>query len=637
MTISRAAEMAGVNKSTIAKAVRAGRIRATTLRDGQVVVDPASLDAWIEKHFYAEGGTNDPAMISLREASELVKIRYAALTDYVKRGTLSTHYNPAGRFILNRQEFEEWRETLPPLREDLDTTVRWYTLKEIAALVSLNYSVVLTATLNGELRATPCRIPYHSSVVAEAELRRWLQERSKKFPQAELHGDSLTLEQAAERFGVTTTILRLGIKRGVIPFCKQMSQGGSYPYLVGSEDVAAYLRARASDDAWTLHKAAEFIGMEYTLLVKVSRLKQLPSRVDRHPNIGPRRIVDPDELFAWLAEQPVPYRKEAAHLSNLATVAEAARLSLSMESTVREAIRQGTLRAWKEQIPRRALDSWLKKRGLEPSWKQEKNTEWIRIISAARLVDVAKGTIFEWIRRKKILSKGVGRRRLVQRASVLAQADRLAARPRKAAEFAQVWSPGTELTLDFYTSREAARLSGMSPTGAHKSLVRSGLKHQGRDGKSLLYPRAEIERWLLERFHQQGETLGDDHISLRTAAQLTGRTVTYLRAQIAQARLGRRRNPAGELVVGRRDLDLWLQAHGPAPARMEKDVHYQSARDIACELGVNFNTVHRHIHKGALQAVRGPHGAWMISDAALLAWKASKPFQIVAARLRSRE
>ncbi|ODT71179.1 hypothetical protein ABS71_08185 [bacterium SCN 62-11] len=636
LSIQRASEIAGVSKTTIAKAVRAGRIQASHLRDGQVLVHPNSLEAWIEKRFHEEGGTHDPKMISLREASELVKMRYGAVTDYVKRGTLSTHTNPAGRFILDRQEFEEWRKSLPPLREEMDPNVRWYTFQDIAELVGLNNSVIKFSAEKGELRATPCRTPYHSFVVDEAEVQRWLQERSKKFPQAELHGQRLSLEAAAARFGVTITVLRLGIKRGAIPFCKQMSEGGSYPYIVGSEDVEAYVKARASDDAWTLHKAAEFIGMEYTLLVKVSRLKQLPSRVDRHPNIGPRRIVDPDELMAWLAVQPVAYRKEAAHLPNLATVAEAARLSLSMESTVREAIRNGSLRAWKEQIPRRALDSWLKKRGFEPSWKQEKNTEWMRTISAAKLVDVCKGTICEWIRRKKVVSKGVGRRRLVQRESVLAQAARLDGEPRQAPEFAQLWRPGTKLTLDSYTSREAARLSGMTPHGAHAALVKARLKSKGKDGRSLLYPRKAIERWLLERFHQQGETLGQEQISLRDAAQATGRSVTYLRTQIAQGKLARQRNPAGELVLSRRDLELWMEARGPAPQRMNPAVRYTSALQIAEQLGLNFNTVHRHIRKGALQAVRGPHGAWMVSDEALAAWKASKPFQIVASRLRAR-
>lgn len=636
LPVLRAAELAGVSKSCINRAVRMGRIAASYLRDGQTLVDRASLEAWIEQRFYEEGGTHDPAFISLKEASGLVKMRYAGLTEYVKRGGLSTHTNPAGRFILDRQEFEAWRQTLPPLREELDPKIRWYSPKEIAELVGLKQNVIKSHCLQGELRGTLCRTPYHSYVVDEAEVHRWLKARSEKFPQAELHGERLSLEQAAARFGVSTTVLRLGIKRGAIPFCKQMSQGGAYPIVVGSQDVENYLRARASDDAWTLHKAAEFIGMEYTLLVKVSRLKQLPSRVDRHPNIGPRRIVDPDELMAWLAVQPVPYRKEAAHLPNLATVAEAARLSLSMESTVREAIRDGSLRAWKEQIPRRALDSWLKKRGFAPSWKQEKNTEWMRTISAAKLVGVSKGTICEWIRRKKVVSKGVGRRRLVHRQSVLEQSDRLDGVPREAPEFARLWTPGTPLTLDFYTSAEAAQLSGMTLNSANAALVKAKIKRKGRDDRGFLYPRKQIERWLLERFHQKGETLNEDDLSLRAAAQLTGRSVSYLRAQIAEGKLGRKRNPAGALVVNRRDLELWLQAHGPAPARMKKDVHYQSAVDIAEQLGLNFNTVHRHIHKGALEAVRGPNGAWMISDAALAAWKAGKPFQIVAARLRAR-
>ena len=377
VSLQRAAEIAGVNKTTIAKAVRAGKILASHLRDGQVLVHPNSLDAWIEKRFHEEGGTHDPAMISLREASELVKMRHGAVTDYVKRGTLSTHTNPAGRFILDRQEFEQWRASLPPLRQDMDPSVRYYTFQEIADLVGLNLSVVASAAEKGEMRAIPCRTPYHSFVVEEAEVKRWLQERSKKFPQAELHGERLSLEAAA-------------------------------------------------------------------------------------------------------------------------------------------------------------------------------------------------------------------------------------------------------------------RLSGMSPNGAHAALVKARLKSKGRDGQSLLYPRKEIERWLLDRFHQQGETLGSEQISLRDAAQATGRSVAYLRAQIAQGKLARQRNPAGELVLSRRDLDLWLEVRGPAPTRMKPEVRYTSAVELAEQLGLNFNTVHRHIHKGALQAVRGPKGAWMVSDEALAAWKASPPFQVVAARLRAR-
>ena len=85
-------------------------------------------------------------------------------------------------------------------------------------------------------------------------------------------------------------------------------------------------------------------------------------------------------------------------------------------------------------------------------------------------------------------------------------------------------------------------------------------------------------------------------------------------------------------MIARRDLDLWLQAHGPAPPRVEKRTQYVSARELAEQLGVNFNTVHRHIHRGALQAVRGPHGAWMVSEEALAAWKASSAFHKMAAR-----
>lgn len=63
----------------------------------------------------------------------------------------------------------------------------------------------------------------------------------------------------------------------------------------------------------------------------------------------------------------------------------------------------------------------------------------------------------------KGVSKGVGRRRLVQRESLLAQLDRLEGEPRQAPKFARVWTPGTQLKVDFYTSREAARLAGMTP------------------------------------------------------------------------------------------------------------------------------------------------------------------------------
>ena len=67
LSSQRAAELAGVGRSTINGAIRAGKLAATQMRDGQVLVDRASLEAWIERRFYEEGGTDDPNMISLRE------------------------------------------------------------------------------------------------------------------------------------------------------------------------------------------------------------------------------------------------------------------------------------------------------------------------------------------------------------------------------------------------------------------------------------------------------------------------------------------------------------------------------------------------------------------------------------------
>ena len=502
LTLERSACLACCSKSAVQRAVNSGRLLAVYTADGRPLVLRASLEKWIEWRFFYAGGTDDSSKMSVNEAAEIVDMRPASLIDYIERGAFTEYRNPAGRYVVDREEFEVWRHTIAPRRSRLDPNIRWYTVEEIRKLTGYASQVpIYTEIQTGNLPSTMCRDPHVIHLVSEADLHDWLRRRSQKFPQGNLRGQRLTLEQAAERFGVTVMILRQGLKLGKIPSSRQASSGGLPVYVVGSEDVEAYLQLRATDDAWTLHRAAEFIGMKYPYLVRVTREGELPSKMDRHPYIGPRRVVDPDQLMEWFAKQRVPYRKEAVHLSHVADVHEAARWSYRIVSEVQKCLDDGSLPNWRGQIPRSALDRWLEGQGLPPSWKVPERSEWLRTEVAARQVGVSKFLVHKWINSDEVKSKARGRNYLVNKQSLIQRARDHFARPEPAPELKQPYdplNPVPKLTQEYYTTAEAARLSGMTPGGAYKALKRGKYRFELEAGDRL-YPKAEIRRWLESR------------------------------------------------------------------------------------------------------------------------------------------
>ncbi len=502
LTVERSACLACCSKSAVQRAVNSGRLLAVYTPEGRPLVLRASLEKWIEWRFFYAGGTDDSTKMTVNEAAELVDMRPASLIDYIERGALTEYRNPAGRYVVDRQEFEVWRHTIAPRRSRLDPDVRWYTVEEIRKLTGYASQLPIYNEIQaGNLPSTLCRDPHTIHLVAEADLHDWLRRRSLKFPQAELRGQRLTLEQAARHYGVTVTILRQGLKLGKIPSSRQVSSGGSPIYLVGSEDVKAYLELRARDDAWTLHRAAEFLGIKYPYLVKVTREGQLPSQLDRHPYIGPRRVVDPDQLLDWFQNQRVPYRKEAVHLTHVVDVVEAARWSYRIISDVQKCLEDGTLPNWRGRIPRSALDRWLEGQGLPPSWKVPERSEWLRTEVAARQAGVSKFLVHKWINADEIKSKARGRNYLVHKPSLMQRARQHFARPEPAPELKQPYDPSSpipKLTQDYYTTAEAAILSGMTRGGAYKALKKQKCRFEW-DAGDRLYPRSEIRRWLESR------------------------------------------------------------------------------------------------------------------------------------------
>ncbi|MBS2034253.1 helix-turn-helix domain-containing protein [bacterium] len=501
LTIEQAAHLAGCSKSAVQRALNQGRLTAVYTAQGRALVLRESLDLWIEWRFFYAGGTDDADKISVNQAAELVEMRPANLVDYIERGAFTEHRNPAGRYILDRQEFEAWRHTIAPPRSRLDPSLRWYTVEEIRKLTGYASHLPIYSEIQaGRLKATQCRDPHTIHVVAQADLQKWLKERSRRFPQVALKGEKLTLEEAARRYGVTVMVLRQGMKLGMIPASRQVTKGPVI-YLVGSEDVEEYLKLRASDEAWTLVRAAEFLGLKYPYLVRVTREGDLPSRLDRHPAIGPRRIVDPDQLMEWFARQRIPYRKEAVHLSNVADLSEAARCSHRILSDVRICLEDGTLPNWKGLIPRFALDRWLEQQGLPPSWQADRDSQWLRTDAAAREAGVSKYLVHKWINSDEVQSRARGRNYLVHRQSLLRRAEEYFSQPPLAPELKtpyQTEAPVARLTQDYYTIVEAARLSGMTPGGAYKALERGKYGYERGSGQRL-YPRQEIQRWLESR------------------------------------------------------------------------------------------------------------------------------------------
>lgn len=667
LSADQAATLAGVLPSSVLALARQGKLSSRLTSTGRVLIERASLERWLDQRFLNAGGTHDPARISLVEAGQLSHQKPASLREYVKRGGLQAHWNETGKLILDRQEFLEWNARLPPLRNQLDPSVRWFSMEEVDKLVGSKAGFASRLAREGELKATPCRTPHHSYVVAEADLKEWLKERAKKFPQADLRGEAMTLEAAAERFGVKYALLWHAVKRKLIPASRQQHIGPAL-ILVGSQDVEQFLETRLLDKSWTLRRAAEFVGMDYPLLVRAARAGQLPTRVEIHPHWGRRQVVEPEALMKWLATQPVPYRKEAAHLSGAATIEEAARLSLQRVDSVREEIAQGKLPALCELIPRRALDRWLKQRGFPPSWKDHLHAEWMRTEDAARLVAVSESAILVWLKSGHLQGEQRGRRWLVRRASLLEQrkvaedpgwisraqaisgysvskatlrralksgllpARKLVVRGHKRIRIRvedlerflkEHPEPLQPEPVDFdpeahcFNVAQAAARARISVNVVHADMAK-GLLHGSKHAGSYFFTRPEVEDWLKKRFWRKGGTRRPGMISLKEGAHRSGYSVVYLSEQVKQAHLSRYRNPAGKLILNEAEFNEWLSAHGGRGGEL-REGEWTLSR-IGRRLGIRGSSVHRHIVKGNLLARRAGGKLWAVAEADLEKW-----------------
>lgn len=450
-TVGQAAEMAGIGVDGVRAAIRRGDLVASRNARGGVFIERAELDRWIELRFLKAGGTDDPTKMTMREACERARCVINVLYHAIKRGKLTEHRNGAGKRILDREEFEEWVAGLDPLVEDLDPSVRWYTVAEVAKLVNLAPGSVHSDIARNKLPSTICR-PTLKRYISESDIHEWIRKREALYPQAPLDGKPMLInKEAAESFNTSVETLRSAVRRGFLPDHRRFT-GTSPKQVVGARDVEKFLADYQSEDAWTVTRIVEWVGVSRGPVYKAVEEGMLPLRTERHPLHGPRRVVDPGDLLSWLATDPVSYCSEAAHLSCLADAEEAAKLSgLSLE-TVQEAMARGDLVALNGSLSRYDLDRWLEAQGLPPSWQHPAEQEWLRLSEAAELVNMSTAGLKAWIRKGHLPARKKGRRFLLQRKVLLETVAR-----RRPADKVTLGEAARELKVSFDRLRAAVR------------------------------------------------------------------------------------------------------------------------------------------------------------------------------------
>lgn len=178
-----------------------------------------------------------------------------------------------------------------------------------------------------------------------------------------------SLKEIVKLTGVPLSILERDVESAILKSLDTRDQK-----VVEEADLNRWMRegrhAEPEPEYWPLPRAAKFAGVSYETLVEAARAGELTTREEPHFYLGIRQVVSPDELLKWL--EAIPYRKEAAGLPGVLTVAEAARLAAMTPEKVRGYISDNGLHAWNDRIPRRSLDQWLKKLGLPLSWQERK-------------------------------------------------------------------------------------------------------------------------------------------------------------------------------------------------------------------------------------------------------------------------
>ncbi|MBX3169360.1 MAG: helix-turn-helix domain-containing protein [Candidatus Eremiobacteraeota bacterium] len=418
LTQTQAGRATNLGAKAVARALAQGKLEAIAGPDGSPRVKRESLAAWLAQVRVEAGESEEPDQLSLRRAAQECAYSEEELRRYVNTGQLPTERNSRGRLVLRRRVWQKWLKSRRHASQ-LDPEQRYWSLEEIAEKTGMLRDSVGAAIRRKQLKAQLVQVPDSARPayrVADRHLKSWLKKRDRGLPAVQPRGEVLTLERAVEHSGMTREQLYYAVRHGELPAAKEHYRGAKR-WLFGTIDLDDWVRRRSQPKDWTCRSLAEFAGVSYAAVLAAEDRGELK--------------LDDSGVLDWLIHRSPPYRPEVAHLENCVSFKAALKLSRVLRPVLVKALQSGELGALVEQnqgspryyIPRFQLDSWLESRGLAPSWQLAAETEWLRVADAATLTGYARPTIQLWIRQGKVVSRRRGRRWLVERQSLLAQAE----------------------------------------------------------------------------------------------------------------------------------------------------------------------------------------------------------------------
>lgn len=351
-------------------AIRSGRLMAVRQRRGRVLIPRASLEAWLDWVRDYRGETDDPTLISLREAAEVARCSKVVLTQSIRRGKLEGVKNQAGRLLLVRRSLESWLAALPPHYDDVEEKL--LTIKEVAKLTGMTRSGVRQSVEKGYLPAIKLR-RYGGSpayYVTLPNFRAWVRQRQQLFgSETALQGEVLTLTEASHRYKIPRPFVREAVRKGELPSRRRGAGANSFKIVVGSIDLEQFLQARANRAVWDLARLARFVGFSRPTVRRWLKDRGLHGH-KRPEGKGYRWELSSSELGAWLAENLPPYSAAVVGLPATLTYDQAVAITehfagcrAAFDSALSSGQLDSVVHADRILITRFAFDSWCLARG----------------------------------------------------------------------------------------------------------------------------------------------------------------------------------------------------------------------------------------------------------------------------------
>lgn len=267
------------------------------------------------------------------------------------------------------------------------------------------------------------------------------------------------------------------------------------------------------------------------------------------------------------------------------------------------------------------LNHWLRQ-GSQPASPEAEESGWT-LPRAAKFVGIAYELILEASQRGELPTREIphfflGKRRVVEPQDLLKW---FIAHPIPYRKEVAHLPPVADI-------HEAARLSGRTMQSVGVCIREGSLEGWGK-----LIPRRSLDRWLKklgmppswqprrqeQRLPEKSlpstkKTPAPTTLSLAEAAKRTGHSVDHLINEIGEARLTRRRNSAGELVILEKELQQWLADSHAAPEHSPWTITRINQR-----LGIPRAALQQAVESGALPArLRGR--SWVVEYADLEKW-----------------